>query len=83
MHECIYKTNDRIADVTAWMHGCTQGFKTDQSPALEAVLWIRIRIHLTVQDPDSYWECGSGSRGIEIDQNLPRILVSCLLKRIL
>jgi hypothetical protein len=46
-----------------------------QSPALEAVLWIRIRIHLTVQDPDSYWECGSGSRGIEADQNVQRILV--------
>ncbi len=30
---------------------------------------IWIRIDLAVQDPDPYWECGSGSRGMEIYQN--------------
>ncbi len=61
---------------------CTQGCKTDQNPVLEAELWIRI--HLTVQDADSYWECGSGSRGTETDKNLQRILVKpAFLQRLL
>jgi hypothetical protein len=47
------------------------------------VLWIRIRIHLAVLDPDSYWECGSGSRSMKYDQNLLINLVSCLSKRLL
>ncbi len=43
--------------------------------------WIRIL--LTVLDPDLYWECGSRSRSMEIDQNLQINLVSCLSKRFL
>ncbi len=30
----------------------------------------RIGIELALLDPDQYWECGSGSRNKEIDQNL-------------
>jgi hypothetical protein len=36
---------------------------------------LLIRIHLTVMDPDPYWECGSGSRSMKIDQNLQFNLV--------
>jgi hypothetical protein len=38
------------------------------------MLWIRTRIYrgihidLAVLDPDLYWECGSGSKSMEIDQ---------------
>jgi hypothetical protein len=53
-------------------------------------LELRIRIRnseitsLAVLDPDPYWECGSGSRSMEIDQNLhKKNLVSCLSKRLL
>ncbi len=47
-----------------------------------SVLWIQIRIHLDVLDPDPYWECGSGSgsRSMEIDQNLLIDLVSAFQK---
>jgi hypothetical protein len=36
------------------------------------VLWIWIRIDLPVLDPepDPYWECGSRSRKMEIEQNV-------------
>ncbi len=44
---------------------------------------IRIRIDLAVLDPDPYWECRSGSRSMEIDQNKQINLVSCLSKRFL
>ncbi len=40
------------------------------SLGLNSLLWIRIRIHLAVLDPDPYWECGSGS--MEMDPNKPR-----------
>jgi hypothetical protein len=33
------------------------------------MLWIRILFDLAVSDPGSYWERGSGSRSMEIDQN--------------
>jgi hypothetical protein len=42
----------------------------DEKRSLLAVLWIRIRIHLAVLYPDPYWGCGSGSKRMEIDQNL-------------
>jgi hypothetical protein len=35
----------------------------------DSVLWIRIRIDLAVLNPDPYWECGSGFKSMEIDQN--------------
>ncbi len=38
---------------------------------------------LGVLDPDLYWEFGSGSRSVEIDQNEQINLVSCLSKRYL
>jgi len=47
------------------------------------MLWIRIRIDLAVLDPDPYWECGSGSRSMDIDKDLPIHLVSFLSKRLL
>jgi hypothetical protein len=34
-----------------------------------------MRVHLAVLDPDPYWECGSGSRGMEID------CIYCISKR--
>jgi hypothetical protein len=41
---------------------------------VQSVLWIRIqiRINLYVLDsgPGPYWECGSGFRSMEYDQNL-------------
>jgi hypothetical protein len=40
-----------------------------------------IRIHLAVLDTDLYWECGSGSRSMEIDQNFQIDLLYCLSKR--
>ncbi len=45
----------------------------------------RERIELAVldPDPDQYWECGSGSIGIEIGQNLQKNLASSLLKRLM
>jgi hypothetical protein len=51
------------------------------------VLWIRIRtawihIHLGVLDPDPYWECGSISRSMEIDQSLQINLISYILRRL-
>jgi hypothetical protein len=53
------------------------------SDTVPAVLWIHIliRINLAVldPDPDRYWECGSGSRSMEIGQNLQN-LVLCLSK---
>jgi hypothetical protein len=48
---------------------------------LEIVLWIRIRIHFVVLDPDPYWEYGSGFRIMEIDQNLQINLVSSLFQK--
>ncbi len=33
-------------------------------------------------DADPYWECGSGSRSMEIDQNEQINLVSCLSYRL-
>jgi hypothetical protein len=39
-----------------------------------------IRSHLAVLDPDPYWECRSGFRSMEIDQNSQINLVSCLSK---
>ncbi len=45
-----------------------------------AELWIRIRIGSAVLDPNPYWECGSGSRSMEIDQNLQVNLVSWFCK---
>jgi hypothetical protein len=42
--------------------------------SLNPVLWIRIQ--LAVLDPDPYWECISGSRSMEIDQNLQINLVN-------
>jgi hypothetical protein len=40
-----------------------------------------IRIDLAALDPDPYWECGSGSRSVEIDQNLQISLVFLSLKK--
>ncbi len=42
--------------------------------------FTQIRIHLAVLDPDLYWERGSGSRSMEIDQNFQIDLVSSLSK---
>jgi hypothetical protein len=39
-------------------------------------------IHMDVLGPDPYWEYVSGSRSMEIDQNLQINLVSCLSKRL-
>jgi hypothetical protein len=39
------------------------------------------RIHMAV-GPDSYWENVSGSKSMEIDQNLQINLVSCLSNRV-
>ncbi len=44
---------------------------------------IRIRIDLAVLDPDPYWECGFGSRSMEIDRSKQRNLVSGLSKSFL
>jgi hypothetical protein len=47
-----------------------------RSRNLLSLLWIRIRIHLTVLDQeDPYWKYGSGSRSMETDQNLQINLV--------
>jgi hypothetical protein len=51
-----------------------------QSAGFAALLWIRIRIHVAVLDPDPelYWECGSrGPRSMKIDKNLQISLFSC------
>ena len=46
---------------------------------------IRVRIDLALldPDPDPYWECGSGSRRKEIDQNQQINLISSLSKWLL
>ncbi len=46
------------------------------------MVWIRIRIYLAVLDLDPYWECKSGSRSMEIDQNLQINTVSFLSTRL-
>jgi hypothetical protein len=33
-----------------------------------------VRIHWAVLDPDPYWECGSGSRSMEILKKLTKTL---------
>jgi hypothetical protein len=54
-------------------------FLSQSYPAYrKPVLWIRIPINLADLDPDPYWVCGSGSRSMEIDQNLQINLISCL-----
>jgi hypothetical protein len=48
---------------------------------LKAVFRIlKVRIDLVLLDPDLYWECGSGSRSKEIDQNLQINLIFSLSK---
>jgi hypothetical protein len=51
--------------------------KSQKQCCVSGSAWIRI--HLAVLDPypDPYWEWGSGSLSMEIDQNLQINLVSC------
>jgi hypothetical protein len=48
-----------------------------------SVLWIRICIDFAVLDPDPDWECGSGSRSMEIDENILINFVSYFSKMLL
>ncbi len=62
-------------------------FNVLRSAAFVALLWIRIRIHVAVLDPDPelYWECGSrGSRSMEItgNQNIQIYLFSCRSRKL-
>jgi hypothetical protein len=34
---------------------------------IDTGFWILIHIDLAVLDPDPYWECGSGSKSMEIE----------------
>ncbi len=46
------------------------------------MLWIQIRMNLTLLDPDSYWErgSGSGSRTKELDQTFQKNLIQAFQK---
>jgi hypothetical protein len=47
---------------------------TTQLSTYVPLLWSRIRIHLAVLDPDPCWECGSGSRSMEILTKITNML---------
>ncbi len=64
-----YSTNEGANPLRAFIQCCGSGSTC-------------IRIHLVVLDPVPNWECGSGSRSMEISQILQINLGFCLSKRL-